>query len=104
MNSRRKIQCQTTPTSETTRCTALSPIFCVIRSKTDHPSPLSLPIPYVVPEKQAPPIIERGDQILNAQRADSDTDTTSVENEVDKLVSELYNLTKNEIAIVEGKE
>ena len=28
----------------------------------------------------------------------------SLENEIDKLVSELYNLTEDEIAIVEGKE
>ena len=104
MNSRKKIQCQITPTSETTRCTALLPIFCVIRSKTGHPSLLSPPIPYAVPEKKAPPIIEFVDQILYAKRADSDANTSSLENEIDKLVYELYNLTEDEITIVERKE
>lgn len=99
MNSRKKIQCQITPTSEITICTALLPIFCVIKSKTDRHFLLSPPIPYVVPEKQAPPIIERVDQILNAQRADSDADTTSLEDEIDKLVYQLYNLTEDRLRL-----
>ena len=44
------------------------------------------------------------DQILNAKRADLDADVSTLENEIDKLVYELYNLTEDEIAIVEGKE
>ena len=34
--------------------------------------------------------------------ANPDADTSSLENEIDKLVYELYNLTEDEIAIVEG--
>ena len=60
-----------------------------------------------------PPIIDRNreivekiedlvEQIFIAKRTDPNTDTTELENEVDKLVYELYNLTPNEIAIVEG--
>ena len=42
------------------------------------------------------------DAILAAKTATSDADTTDLENEIDKLVYELYNLTKEEIRIVEG--
>ena len=60
-----------------------------------------LPIPDVAPDQQIP-IIEFVDQILDAKRADSDADTSDHENEIDKLVYKLYNLTEDEIAIVEG--
>ena len=59
-----------------------------------------LPIPDVAPEQQIP-IIELVDQILDAKRANSDADTSNLENEIDTLVYELYNLTEDEIAIVE---
>lgn len=61
----------------------------------------ALPIPDVIPEQQTS-IIELVDQILDAKRADSEADTSNFENEIDKLVYELYNLTEDEIAIVEG--
>ena len=61
-----------------------------------------LPIPDVAPDQQIP-IIEFVDQILDAKRADSDADTSDLENEIDKLVYKLYNLTEDEIGIVEGK-
>ena len=60
-----------------------------------------LPIPDVSPEQQTP-IIELVNQILDAKRPNPDSDTSDLENEIDKLVSELYNLTAEEIAIVEG--
>ncbi len=44
------------------------------------------------------------DQILDAKKADPNADTSDLENEIDKLVYELYNLTEDEIAIVEGSE
>ena len=40
--------------------------------------------------------------ILSAKAADPDADTTDLENEIDKLVYALYDLTPDEIAIVEG--
>ncbi|MCY3742745.1 MAG: hypothetical protein OXH00_17155 [Candidatus Poribacteria bacterium] len=40
-------------------------------------------------------------QILTAKKADPETDTTAFENEIDKLVYTLYDLTPKEIAIVE---
>ena len=41
-------------------------------------------------------------QILTAKKADPDTDTTACENEIDELVYTLYDLTAEEIAIVEA--
>ena len=60
-----------------------------------------LPIPDVSPEQQLP-IIELVDQILDAKRSDLETDTSNLENEIDKRVYALYDLTDDEIAIVEG--
>ncbi len=59
-----------------------------------------LPIPDVAPEQQTP-IIKLVDQILDTKRTDPEADTSTLEDEIDKLVYELYNLTEDEIAIVE---
>lgn len=59
------------------------------------------PIPVVVPERQAE-IIKLVDEILAAKAANPDTDTSNLENEIDKLVYDLYGLDEDEIAIVEG--
>ncbi len=42
------------------------------------------------------------DQILTTKKTDPNTDTSEKENEIDKLVYGLYDLTDDEIAIVEG--
>ena len=42
------------------------------------------------------------DKILAAKQTDSDADISDLENEIDILVYELYNLTEGEIAIVDG--
>ena len=47
-------------------------------------------------------IEELVEKIIFAKQTDSDADTSTLENEIDKLVYELYNLTEKEIAIVEG--
>ena len=62
-----------------------------------------LPIPNADSQQQAP-IIELVDQILATKAADSNTDTAALENEIDKRVYALYNLTEEEIAIVEASE
>ena len=41
-------------------------------------------------------------EILAAKGADPAADTSNLENEIDKLVYDLYDLTDDEIAIVEG--
>ena len=60
-----------------------------------------IPVPRITPDQQLP-IIELANQILTTKRADPDADTFALEDEIDKLVYELYNLTEDEIAIVEG--
>ncbi len=61
------------------------------------------PIPIVTYEQQTE-IIEHVDQILAIKHADPNSDISNLENEIDKLVYALYNLTSKEIAIVEGNE
>lgn len=41
--------------------------------------------------------------VITAKKADSSADTTEWENQIDQKVYELYGLTEDEIAIVEGK-
>ena len=55
-----------------------------------------------IPASQQQSFIALVDQILDAKQTNSDADTSSLENEIDTLVYELYNLTEDEIAIVEG--
>ena len=59
-----------------------------------------IPIPDSTLEQQTP-IIELVDQILDAKHTDPNADTSNLENKIDKLVYELYNLTSDEISIVE---
>ena len=56
-----------------------------------------------VPSEQQKPLISRVDKILKAKRIDPNADTSNLEKEIDNLVYALYNLTKDEIAIVEEK-
>ena len=58
------------------------------------------PIPEAACDQQAL-IIELVDQILNVKRTDPDADVSELENEIDQIVYLLYDLTPEEIAIVE---
>ncbi len=63
-----------------------------------------IPIPPITPENQ-PTVhqIERYvDQILSTKKADPKTDTSDLEKLIDQLVYKLYDLTEEEIAIIEG--
>ena len=62
----------------------------------------NLPIPTATKEQQQE-IITLVDKILAAKKADSSTDTTEWEKQIDQKVYELYGLTEDEIAIVEGR-
>ena len=55
-----------------------------------------------IPASQQQVFITLVDQILDAKHTDPGADTSDLEDEIDKLVYELYNLTEDEIAIVEG--
>ncbi len=54
-----------------------------------------------IPASQQQSFITLVNQILAAKHTDPEADTSDLEDEIDKLVYELYNLTQNEIAIVE---
>lgn len=60
-----------------------------------------IPIPLATPQQQRP-IIVLVDKILAAKRKDADADTLEWEQEIDRLVYELYGLTADEIAVVEN--
>ena len=60
-----------------------------------------IPIPKIE-EKDQQPFVALVDQILELKKAGKDTQ--ALENEIDALVYRLYDLTADEIAIVEGKE
>ena len=62
----------------------------------------TFPIPTATKEQQQE-IITLVDKILAAKKQDSFTDTTEWEKLIDQKVYELYGLTEDEIAIVEGR-
>ncbi len=72
-------------------------IVKTIKSETKAP-----PIPDVPSPLQAR-IADLVDQVLAAKARRSDTDTTTLEAEIDQLVYALYGLTDEEIATVEGR-
>lgn len=67
-----------------------------------NPVTEKIPIPKASKTEQQP-IIDLVNQILNAKKANPDTDTTVQEKEIDQLVYKLYDLTEEEIKIVEGE-
>ena len=62
---------------------------------------LQIPIPSVSLEEQQP-VISFINEILAIKQESPTTDTNALENEIDKLVYELYELTKEEIGIIAG--
>ncbi len=59
-----------------------------------------IPFPVINKDEQRP-IIDLTKRILALKDEDQNADTTSLENEIDKLVYQLYNLTLEEIAVIE---
>jgi len=84
--------------------TAIDYLQSIRRSNTDlYPDDWKkLPIPDVSAERQAP-ILSLVDQILASKEANPNSDISSLEAEIDRLVYELYGLTEEEIALVEGQ-
>ena len=64
---------------------------------------IPLPNPKNILEAQQQKIIAIVDQILAIKKSDSSADTTALESQIDQLVYKLYNLTDEEIKIVEEK-
>jgi hypothetical protein len=63
---------------------------------------LKLPIPQTSVNLQER-FVQKVDEILAIKKADLTADTSILEAEIDRMVYELYELTEEEIAIVEGK-
>lgn len=63
-------------------------------------NPLRIPVPN---EKQEIEICALFDRIIELKKQNSSADTTDLENQIDKLVYKLYDLTEEEIKIVEGE-
>ena len=64
---------------------------------------LGIPLPKAVPENIEKKIIGFVDEIIVAKKNNPDADTAELEYEVDKMVYKLYNLTVEEIKIIEGR-
>jgi len=62
-----------------------------------------IPIPKSSHRDQLP-VIALVDQIITAKQKAPDADTAALERQIDQMVYKLYDLTEEEIAIVEGKE
>jgi len=62
----------------------------------------SIPIPNISVESQQP-FIDLVTKILNLKEENPDNDTTELEKEIDLLIYKLYELTEEEINIIEGK-
>jgi len=52
---------------------------------------------------QQQPMIKLVDKILKLKKENTNSDTKKIEQEIDKLVYKLYNLTKDEIKIIENE-
>ena len=60
-------------------------------------------LPIVVPTaKQERQVSDLVDRILAAKKADPDADTSALESEIDRIVYRLYDMTPEEIAVVES--
>jgi len=70
-----------------------------VRMKHTFFQEFSVPKPL---DSNSNPIIALVDRILSAKAADPAADTSALEREIDELVYQLYGLTAEEIAIVEG--
>ncbi|EAK5793479.1 hypothetical protein BSJ87_07375, partial [Campylobacter jejuni] len=65
-----------------------------------------LPLPKINSknEKLANELISLVDEILKAKEQDKNANTQELENKINSLVYKLYNLTEEEIKIIENKE
>ncbi len=62
----------------------------------------TLPVPKVKPQ-QAKEIAQRVEKILALKKKDQTTDVSALEDEIDQIIYKLYNLTPDEVKIIEGK-
>jgi len=62
----------------------------------------NIPIP-IIPETKQKPFIKLVDKIIELKKADLKADTTEIENKINSMVYQLYDLTPAEIQIVESE-
>ena len=84
------------------RNTALNSGMGVTRWINASASVEPIPIPQLTAAEQFPFILLM-DRILSTKTVGPDTETGKLEAEIDRMVYELYGLSKKEIAAVEGK-
>ncbi|EPX1961279.1 class I SAM-dependent DNA methyltransferase [Campylobacter coli] len=72
--------------------------------KTNNLEKLSIPKINSKNEKLADELINLVDEILKAKEQDKNANTQELENKINSLVYKLYNLTEEEIKIIENKE
>lgn len=61
------------------------------------------PLPIIIPKpEQQQSIVSLANRIFSIKKTDSNADTSKLEQEIDKLVYELYGLTEDEVKVVEG--
>jgi len=70
------------------------------RFKTNYLNPF--PMPDTISKEQENEIVEKVNKVIVLKKDDPTSDTTSLEQEIDQMVYELYGLTEEEIEIVEG--
>lgn len=81
--------------------------ICVVRSggfievKPQYFEQIPIPATKDTDKKQLDSLV---DQILSAKQKDPDADTSALERQIDQMVYKLYDLTPEEIAIVEGEK
>ncbi len=75
-----------------------------VRFKSEFMKPFPVPLITDANQHLATQIETRVDQILTAKDTDPDMDVSTLEDEIDQMVYLLYDLTDEEIAIVEGAE
>ena len=73
--------------------------FLNLAIKAEYVKQLRIPS---ISEKQQKPVIALVDKILAAKKQDPAADTMNIEKQIDMLVYELYDLTDDEIRIIEG--
>jgi hypothetical protein len=72
------------------------------RFKPDYIKPF--PVPQDIPQKMEEAIVRIVDDILMQKKNNPQADTKSLESEIDAMIYKLYELTEDEIKIVEGEK
>ncbi len=70
--------------------------------KTKYLEPF--PLPKLANTNDQQPLVALADEILSLKKKDEDANVSQQESQIDQIVYQLYDLTPDEIAIVEGQK